>query len=69
MVLVLNTGVTLHPNIAQTYLLLDAFTYKKTVKLIQLNTISAHAMTMDIEIAGSNNSGEHTLHSPYTLDA
>ena len=50
----------------QTFLLFDIITYEKTVKFMQRDIITS-TITWHLELVGSNNFGEYTSFSQFTL--
>ena len=50
----------------QTFLLFDTITNAKTVKFMQLDIITS-TITRHLGLVGSNNFGEYTSFSPFTL--
>ena len=51
----------------QTFLLFDTITNEKTVKFMQHDIITS-TITWHLELVGSNNFGEYTSFSPFTLN-
>ena len=52
----------------QTFLLFDTITNEKTVKFMQRDVITS-TITWHLGLVGSNNFGEYTSFSPFTLGA